>query len=401
MVLQIKDLPLKGKRALLRVDFNVPLNKDGTISDDTRIRATIPTIQEVIKLGGKVILMSHLGRPKGVTPSCTLKPCAQRLGELLKKPVQFVSDCIGPQVEKAIAQMKEGDILLLENLRFYDAEEHPEKDPEFAKKLASLGDVYINDAFGTAHRAHASTAVIAQYFPGKAAAGLLLLKEIHALGSSLLNPKRPFVAVIGGAKISTKIGVLRSLLEKADSLLIGGAMAYTFMKAKQIPTGDSPVENDMLEEALLIMDDAQKSGKTLLLPVDIVVASEFRDGSPSKIVSARDGIPDGYQGMDIGAKTIEQWTPVLAQAKTIFWNGPVGVFEFPSFATGTRALAQAIASCKSAFSIVGGGDSIAALEQAGLQSSVSHVSTGGGASLEFIEQGTLPGIEALEKAQRS
>jgi phosphoglycerate kinase len=395
MVPQLKDLSLKDKRALIRVDFNVPMTKEGTISDDSRIRAALPTIKFVIDAGGKAILMSHLGRPKGVTPSCSLKPCAIRLSELLGKPVRFVPDCVGEVAEKAVSEMKDGDVLLLENLRFYDAEEHPEKDPSFAKRLASLGDIYINDAFGTAHRAHSSTAVIAQYFPKKCASGLLMMKEVEALGSALLNPKRPFVALVGGAKISTKIGVLTALLQKADSLLIGGAMSFTFMKAMDLSTGTSPVEEAMLDKARQTMDLAKTLGKKLVLPVDLVVASAFEDTAPSKTVDFRGGIPDGFQGMDIGPKTVTAWKPILEGARTIFWNGPVGVFEMPSFAKGTQAIAQIVAGCTQAFTVVGGGDSVAALENAGLQSSISHVSTGGGASLEFIEQGTLPGLEAL------
>ena len=399
--MQLKDLSMKGKRVLMRVDFNVPMTKQGAISDDSRIRAALPSIQEIIKAGGKVILMSHLGRPKGVTPSCTLKPCADRLSELLGKPVRFVNDCIGDVVQKAVSEMKEGDVILLENLRFYEAEEHPDKYPEFVKKLAMLGDVYVNDAFGTAHRAHASTALIAKYFPKKAAAGLLMIKEVEALGASLLNPKRPFVAIIGGAKISTKIGVLKSLVHKADFLLIGGAMTFTFMKAVGLSVGTSPVEETMIDEAIGVMQEAKDLGKKTYFPLDLVVASEFKDDAPSKVIDIQEGIPDGFQGMDIGPKTIELWKPVLEASHTIFWNGPVGVFEFPTFAKGTKALAQIVANCKKAFTVVGGGDSIAALEQSGLQGAVSHVSTGGGASLEFIEQGTLPGIEALEEAAKA
>ena len=395
MVPQLKDLSLKGKRALIRVDFNVPMTKEGTISDDSRIRAALPTIKFVTDAGGKAILMSHLGRPKGITPSCTLKPCAIRLSELIGKPVRFVPDCVGEVAEKAVSEMKEGDVLLLENLRFYDAEEHPEKDPSFAQRLAALGDVYINDAFGTAHRAHSSTAVIAQYFPKKCAAGLLMMKEVDALGSALLNPKRPFVALVGGAKISTKIGVLTALLQKADTLIIGGAMSFTFMKAMGLSTGKSPVEENMLDKAKETMQQAKAQGKQLVLPVDLVVASAFENTAPSKTIALQDGIPQGFEGMDIGPQTVVAWKPILEGAKTIFWNGPVGVFEMPSFAKGTQAIARIVAGCTQAFTVVGGGDSVAALEQAGLQSAISHVSTGGGASLEFIEQGTLPGLEAL------
>ena len=395
MIHQLSDLSLKGQRVLIRVDFNVPLTKEGAISDDSRIRASLPTIQYVVDAGGKAILMSHLGRPKGVTPSCSLKPCAERLSKLLDKPVQFVPDCVGGAAEQAVAKMKDGDILLLENLRFYEAEEHPEKDPSFAKRLAALGDVYVNDAFGTAHRAHSSTAVIAQYFPKKAA-GLLMMKEVKALGDSLLKPARPFVALVGGAKISTKIGVLTSLLQKADTLLIGGAMSFTFMRAMGLSTGKSPVEEEMLSKAKEIMEQAKASKKPLFLPLDLVVASAFEEDAPSKTVAVGDGISDGFEGMDIGPKTVAAWKPVLEAAKTIFWNGPVGVFEFPSFAKGTQAIAKIVAGCTQAYTVVGGGDSVAALEQTGLVSSISHVSTGGGASLEFIEQGTLPGLEALK-----
>lgn len=400
MIMQLKDLSLNGKRVLIRVDFNVPMTKERVISDDSRIRAVLPTIREVIKAGGKAVLMSHLGRPKGVTPACTLLPCAVCLSELLGRPVRFVSDCIGDVADKAVSDMKEGDVVLLENLRFYDAEEHPEKDLDFVKKLAALGDVYVNDAFGTAHRAHASTSLIAKYFPKKAAAGLLMMKEVQALGSSLLDPKRPFVTIIGGAKISTKIGVLKSLVHKADFLLIGGAMTFTFMRAVGLPVGSSPVEEDMVDEAIGVMHEARELGKKTYFPLDLVVASEFKDNASSKVVNIQEGIPDGFQGMDIGPKTVELWKPVLEAARTIFWNGPVGVFEFPTFAKGTMAIAHIVAGCKNSFTVVGGGDSIAALEQAGLQSAVSHVSTGGGASLEFIEQGTLPGLEALEEAAK-
>jgi phosphoglycerate kinase len=400
MIMQIKDLELKGKRALIRVDFNVPMTKEGTISDDSRIRAALPTIQAVMRGGAKVILMSHLGRPKGVTPALTLRPCAERLSQLLGKPVRFVPDCIGDVVEKVIAEMKEGDVILLENLRFYEAEEHPEKDKEFVKKLAKLGDVYINDAFGTAHRAHASTTLIASHFPKKAAAGLLMMKEIHALGTSFASPKRPFVAIIGGAKISTKLGVLRSLVHKADSLLIGGAMTFTFMKAVGLSTGKSPVEEDMIDQAISVMQEARSLDKKVYFPIDLVVASDYSNDASVQVVEIQEGVPYDWQGMDIGPMTIEQWKPVLEAARTIFWNGPVGVFEFPAFAKGTNDLAQIVASCAKAFTVVGGGDSIAAVVQAGFASRISHISTGGGASLEYIEQGTLPGIEALEAAAK-
>ncbi len=400
MVMQLRDLSMKGQRVLMRVDFNVPMTKEGSISDDTRIRAALPSIQEVVKAGGKVILMSHLGRPKGVTPAFSLQPCAVRLSELLGRPVRFVPDCVGATAEQAVADMKEGDVILLENLRFYEAEEHPDKDPTFVTKLAQLGDLYVNDAFGTAHRAHASTAVIARFFPKRAAAGLLMMKEVQALSAALVDPKRPFAAIIGGAKISTKIGIVHSLVSKADSLFIGGAMTFTFMRAVGLSTGKSPIEEAMVDEAVGVMRTAKELGKHIYFPLDLVVASEWKDGAPSQVIDVQEGIPPGFQGMDIGPKTIALWKPVLEAARTIFWNGPVGVFEFSAFAKGTQALAQIVAGCKQAFTVVGGGDSIAALEQAGLQASISHVSTGGGASLEFIEQGTLPGIDALEQAAK-
>ncbi len=397
MIKQVKDLSVSGKRVLVRVDFNVPMASDGTISDDTRIRAAIPTIQLLSSMGAKVILMSHLGRPKGKTTSCTLAPCGRRLGELMGKEVVFVPDCIGDQPLAAIGKMKDGDVILLENLRFYDAEEHPEKDPEFVKKLAALGDVYVNDAFGTAHRAHASTALIASFFPKARAAGLLMMKEVHALRDSLMQPKRPFLAIIGGAKISTKLGILKSLIENADYLLLGGAMTFTFMKALNLPTGESPVEDEMVKEAASVVKKAQELGKQLVLPVDLRVADHFSNDAASKVVLLKDGIPNGFQGLDIGPQTIEKWKPIIESAKTIFWNGPVGVFEFSNFAIGTDQIALLVAENRDAFSVVGGGDSIAALGKAGLADRISHISTGGGASLEFIENATLPGLDALEE----
>jgi phosphoglycerate kinase len=399
MIKQITDLSLRGKKVLVRVDFNVPMDKaeSGKISDDTRIKASLPTIELLSSMGAKIILMSHLGRPKGKTPSCSLKPCADRLAQCLHKPVAFVSDCIGPDVEKAIASMQDGDVLLLENLRFYDAEEHPEKDEDFARELACLGDAYINDAFGTAHRAHSSTALIAKYFPGNRAAGLLMMKEVHALKDSLINPKRPFIAIIGGAKISTKLGILKSLIEKADALLLGGAMTYTFMKAMNLPVGESPYEEDMIKEAAGVMQKAEELGKKVYLPFDLLIADRFANDALTKEVLIKDGIPVGFQGMSIGPKTVEKWKDVVLGAKTIFWNGPLGVCEFPKFAKETEAVARLVSQNTQAFSVVGGGDSIAALEKAGLAEGVSHISTGGGASLEFIENGSLPGLDALEE----
>jgi len=393
--LSLKDLLVKGKKVLMRVDFNVPLDKNGKITDDTRIRASLPSIQYILERGGSIILMSHLGRPKNKkTPDFSLAPCAQQLSQLLGKPVIMAKDCVGEEVRELVKDLQPGQILLLENLRFHEGEENPDKDPQFAKELASLGDLYVNDAFGTAHREHASTAVIAKYFPDKAAAGLLIEKELDFLGKALLDPKRPFYALIGGAKVSSKIGILKSLLEKADALLIGGGMAYTFFKAQGIPIGQSIHEDDFLNEAREILAAAKTINVKIILPIDQVIADKVDADASKRIIDSATGIPDGMQGVDIGPKTIELFTNELKQASTLLWNGPLGVFEIPAFATGTQAIAKVIAGLK-ATTIVGGGDSIAALQAAGLADKVSHVSTGGGATLEFIEYGTLPGIEAL------
>lgn len=395
--LGLQDLDLKGKKVLVRVDFNVPLNKEGTVADDTRIKESLPSIQYILKAGGSVILMSHLGRPKG-TPDkqFSLAPCAKVLSSLLGKPVLMAGDCIGPQIETMARNLKPGEVLLLENLRFHAAEEKPSLDPSFAKKLASLGDVYVNDAFGTAHRNHSSTVAIAQYFPGKSAAGLLMQKEIAAL-STLLNPKRPFYAIIGGAKISTKMGVLKSLVGKADSIFIGGGMAFTFLLAQGIKIGNSIHEDDQVSAAKEFLEECQKKNILCRLAKDLVIADKFEEGAQSKIVGADQGIPEGWQGMDIGPKTIEEWEQNLKKAKTIFWNGPLGVFEFPRFARGTEQIAKTLASLKGATTIVGGGDSVAAINRLRLAEAFTHVSTGGGASLEFIEFGSLPGIDALSE----
>lgn len=393
--LSLKDLSLKGKKVLVRVDFNVPLDKKGEITDDTRIRASLPSIQYILEKGGSVILMSHLGRPKNKkTPEFSLAPCAKHLSQLLGKPVIMAKDCIGKEVKELVEELQPGQIILLENLRFHEGEENPDKDPQFAKELASLGDLYVNDAFGTAHREHASTAVIAKYFPDKAAAGFLIEKELSFLGKALLNPKRPFYALIGGAKISSKIGILKSLLGKADALLIGGGMAYTFFKAQGLPIGQSIHEDEFLQEAKEILAVAKSKNIKILLPVDQVIADKVAGDAATRIIASANGIPEGMQGVDIGPKTIELFARELGQAATILWNGPLGVFEIPAFATGTQEIAKVVAGLK-ATTIVGGGDSIAALQAAGLADKVSHVSTGGGATLEFIEYGTLPGIEAL------
>lgn len=394
--LSIRDLDLKNKKALIRVDFNVPIEK-GQITDDSRIRASLPTIQYVINHGGAAILMSHLGRPKGKPEAqFSLVPCARRLSALLNRPVKMAPDCHGPEVAKMAQQLKQGEVLLLENLRFHEGEEKPEEEPTFVSGLAGLGDVYINDAFGSAHRAHASTTTIAQFFPAQAAMGFLMEKEVAYLGSTLLNPSRPFCAILGGAKISTKFKVIEALMQKADVLLIGGAMAYTFFKAENIPIGKSLVEDGFLGVAREIMDVSTQSRCRLILPSDAVVAREIKSNTEQKVVKISQGIPDNLEGVDIGPETIERFSQEIRKAATIFWNGPLGVFECPPFDHGTNAIAQTLADVSDASTtIVGGGDSASALEHAGLADRMSHVSTGGGASLEYIEFGQLPGIQAL------
>ncbi|MCE5317987.1 MAG: phosphoglycerate kinase [Parachlamydia sp.] len=392
--LSLRDLDLMGKRVLMRVDFNVPLDAGGEIADDTRIIAALPSIHYILDHGASLILMSHLGRPKGKpAKEFSLQPCAHYLSELLERPVMMAPDCVGPEVEKLARELKPGDILMLENLRFHRAEEHPEEDPAFVSQLASLGDVYVNDAFGTAHREHASTASVARLFPGKAAAGFLMEKEIEFLGKALMEPKRPFYAIIGGAKVSTKLGVLKALIKKVDGLLIGGGMAYTFLKAQGIDVGNSLLEEASLREAQEVMDSCASSHVKLLLPVDHVVAKKLDDPT-SQVIETSQGIPMGFQGVDIGPKTVALFVQQLADAATIFWNGPLGVCENPQFAKGTEAIAKAVASLP-AISVVGGGDSVAALSSMGVTDQISHVSTGGGASLEFLEFGILPGIDAL------
>ncbi len=377
--LTLKDLSLKGQRVLMRVDYNVPI-ENGAITDDARIAASLPSIEYVLKQGASLILMSHLGRPKGKEAALSLAPCAQRLSELLGKPVAMAKNCVGPAVEKEAASLKPGQILMLENLRFHPEEEAA--DPSFAKQLAKLGTCYVNDAFGTAHRAHASTATIASSFPDKAAMGFLMEKEVTALSSLLRQPKRPFYTLLGGAKVSTKIGVIRNLLDRVDALFIGGAMAFTFLKAKGISIGDSPFEDPALIESL--------STTKLHLPLDLVIGKE----GAVQTVSVQEGIPAGWQGMDIGPRTVADWSKQLKGAATIFWNGPLGVFEKPPFDAGTRGIAECLAGMQ-AQTIVGGGDSVAAVQQMGLGGRFTHLSTGGGASLEFLEAGHLPGIDAL------
>lgn len=392
--LAIHDLDLKGKKVLVRVDFNVPMNKDGTIADDTRIRESVPTIKHILERGGSVILMSHLGRPKGPEAKSSLAPCAKALSHLLGQEVAFATDSTGEDAKKKARALKPKEVLLLENLRFNPAEEKPELDPEFAKRLAELADVYVNDAFGTAHRSHSSTAVIAQYFPEKSAAGLLIGKEVAFFEKILLSPKRPFFAIIGGAKISTKMGVLKSLVTLTDGIFIGGGMAFTFLKAQGFKIGNSIFEEDQIGAAKDLMQACTQKKVPLFLPTDLVIADSFKEDANSRVVSAEEGIPAGWQGMDIGPQTIQKWKSALHSAKTVFWNGPLGVFEFKKFATGTHEIAKAVAALD-AITIVGGGDSVSAINQLQLASKFSHVSTGGGASLEYIEFGHLPGIDAL------
>jgi len=391
--LTIDDLKLKDKKVLVRVDFNVPLNEKCEVTDDTRIVESLPSIKKILKDGGKAILMSHLGRPKGKDPKLSLAPVAKRLEKLLGKPIKFVNDCIGPEVEKAVSELKSGECLLLENLRFYPEEE--KNNPEFAKKLASLGEIYINDAFGTAHRAHASTEGVTKYFK-QCAAGYLMQKELKYLGMALTNPKRPFVAILGGAKISGKIDVIENLLDKVDALLIGGGMAFTFNKALGKEIGKSLLEPDKIDLAKDILKKAGEKKVNLKLPEDFVVAPEAKEEAPSKIVD-KNNIPQDWQGLDIGPKTLEQFSKELDKAKTVIWNGPMGVFEVKKFASGTIKIAEELAkiSAKGAITIVGGGDSAAAVVKAGLEKKLTHISTGGGAALEFLEGKTLPGVAAL------
>lgn len=398
--LSLRDLQIKDKKILMRVDYNVPIDKKGDLTDDTRIKASLPSIEYILNQGGSVILMSHLGRPKGKPSSeFSLAPCAKHLSLLLNAPVRMAKDCVGEEVEAEVKNLKPGHILLLENLRFHPGEEHPEQEPAFVQQLAKLGDAYVNDAFGTAHREHASTYSVPKLFPGEAAAGFLMEKEIDFLSQLVLHPQKPFVAIIGGSKISSKIGVLRALLKKVDTLLIGGGMAFTFMKAQGLPIGDSLFEAEFVNEAKEILRIDAAEGKKVILPWDYVAVERVEENAQIKIVSAKEGIPEGHKGVDIGPQTIQEYFPLLNKASTIFWNGPMGIFEISKFSTGTRAVAEMLAN-SSATTVVGGGDSIAALQQTGLADRITHISTGGGASLEYIEQGTLPGIEALSDRRK-
>lgn len=386
----IEDIAVAGKKVLVRCDFNVPLNEEKKITDENRLIGALPTIKYLVANGAKVILCSHLGRPKGeFNEKYSLKPVAARLSELLGQEVKMAEDVIGESAEKCVSGLKDAEIVLLENVRYHKEEE--KNDPEFSKKLASFADVYVNDAFGTAHRAHASTAGVAAYIP--AVCGYLIQKEIEIMGKALSNPERPFVAILGGAKVSDKIGVIENLLEKVDYLIIGGGMAYTFLAAKGYGIGTSICEEEKLDLARSLMEKAQQKGVELLLPVENVVAAEFKADAESKVVPSEQ-IPDDFMGMDIGPKTIELFSEVIKKAKTVIWNGPMGVFEMPAFANGTKEIARAVAQAD-ATTIIGGGDSAAAVEQLGFADKMTHISTGGGASLEFLEGIELPGIAAL------
>ena len=397
--LTVEDLPLEGKKVLMRVDFNVPI-KDGVVGDDNRIVAALPTITYVIDHGGRAILFSHLGRVKKEEdkPGLSMRPVAERLSNLLNKPVTFVPVTEGKQLEDAIDNMNNGDVLLVQNTRYEDVKDgeyvkrESGNDPELGKYWASLGDVFVNDAFGTAHRKHASNVGIATNMPGKAAAGYLMEKEIKFLGDAVDNPQRPFVAILGGAKVSDKIGVIDHLLDKADKIIIGGGMAYTFYAAKGIKVGNSLVEKDKIDVAKEILD---KAGDKLVLPIDNVVADKFNNDADTKVVEG--DIDDGWMALDIGPKSIEEFENVLKDAKTVVWNGPMGVFEMPNFAKGTLEIGKFLGTLTDATTIVGGGDSTAAVKQLGVADKLTHISTGGGASLTYLEGKTLPGIAAISE----
>ncbi|CDE90877.1 phosphoglycerate kinase [Clostridium sp. CAG:389] len=387
----VKDIDLKGKKVFVRCDFNVPMDENQNITDNTRIKAALPTIKYLLEQNCKIILASHLGRPKGeVKPEYSLKPVAKELSKLLGKEVIMANDVIGEDATTKAENLKEGEILLLENVRFH--KEETDNDPEFAKKLASMAEIFVNDAFGTAHRAHASTTGIADYIPG--VSGFLIEKELKFLGNAVNNPERPFVAILGGAKVSDKIGVIDSLLDKVDTLMIGGGMAYTFFKAQGYNVGNSLCEVEKTGLALEAMEKAKSKGVKLLLPIDTKIGKEFKPDTESKTVAWTE-IPDEWEGFDIGEKTIEMFKNELKNAKTVIWNGPLGLFEFDQFAIGTNEIAKTLAELD-ATTIIGGGDSAAAVEKAGLADKMTHISTGGGASLEFLEGKKLPGIECLQ-----
>ncbi|MDK3156777.1 phosphoglycerate kinase [Kamptonema cortianum] len=391
--LSIRDLDLRGKRVFVRVDYNVPLDENGNITDDTRIKETLPTLDHLYQHGAKVILAAHLGRPKGKKDEkFTLRNVAKKLSDIVCRPVAFVDDCIGEKVEKTVSVMQPGDTLLLENVRFHGEEE--KNDPEFAKSLAKIADCYVNDAFGAAHRAHASTEGIAHHVE-KSAMGFLMEKELKYLGDELASPERPFIVILGGAKVSDKITVIDALLEKANTILIGGAMAYTFKYALGEEVGKSLCERDKKDVALAALEKAKAKGVKFLLPVDTLITQEFKAGAATQVTKPGEAIPADWEGVDIGPETVKLYAAEIAAAKTILWNGPMGVFEIPDFAKGTFAIAQAIADNKSCKSIIGGGDSVKAVKKAKLKDKMTFVSTGGGASLEFLEGKVLPGVAAL------
>ncbi len=394
----LRDVELEGRKVLMRVDFNVPLTKDGDVDDDTRIRAALPGIDYIAEQGASLVLMSHLGRPRGKRiPSMSLKVVAYRLAELVHHPIRFTEDCIGDQALEMASALAHGEILLLENLRFY--EEETSNDPEFARKLSGYGDIYVNDAFGTAHRAHASTEGVTHYFD-ECVAGMLMEKELTTLDGLLTDPDRPFVALLGGAKVSGKIGLIRNLLEKVDRILVGGGMAFTFFKALGLEIGDSLLDESYMNMCRETMAKAGSGdGKRIFLPVDCVVAREIDNDAEHRTVSTGD-IPEGWVGVDIGRKTVDAFRDELMKAKTIFWNGPMGIFEMSNYAEGTKGIARAIvdATAEGATSVVGGGDSVSALARLHFKEKVTHVSTGGGASLELLEGKALPGVEALSDA---
>ncbi len=397
----VRDIDMKGKRVVMRVDFNVPI-KDGKVADDTRIRKALPTIKYILDNGASLVLLSHLGRPKGeVKLEFSLKPVAAKLAELLGKPVEMANDCVGENVVKEATALSAGEVMLCENTRFHKEEDlkcktadDKTRQEKFAKELAKLGDVYVNDAFGTAHRAHASTAIICKFI-SPCVAGFLMEKEIEYIGEALADPKKPFIAIIGGAKVSDKLAVLEKLIEKCDSLLIGGGMAYTFLKAQGYNVGESLCENDLLETAKKTLKLAEEKNVNFMLPVDNLAADKFDNDANIEVVGK--DIPDNWMGLDIGPETIKAYCEEISKGKTILWNGPMGCFEMPNFAKGTMAVCQAVADSDSV-SIIGGGDSVAAVNQSGLADKMSHVSTGGGASLEYMEGKLLPGIEALDNS---
>lgn len=390
----IDNFNFSNQTALIRVDFNVPLNDQFKVTDANRIEAAKPTIMKILSDGGKVVLMSHLGRPKGIQDKYSLKHVVSKVSEILGKPVKFVDDCINEKAENAVKELKNGEVLLLENLRFYNEEEAG--DVAFAEKLSKLGDVYVNDAFGTAHRAHASTTIIAQFFPTKKCFGYLMAAEIESIDKVLKNSEKPVTAILGGAKVSSKIGIIENILDKVDHIIIGGGMMFTFIKALGGKVGNSLVEEDKLELALEILEKAKEKNVRIHLPIDVIIADSFSNDAQTRVEDVND-IPDGWMGLDVGPKTNVGFSFVIAQSKTILWNGPVGVFEMPKFAKGTIELGHAIADATEdgAFSLVGGGDSVAAVKQFSFDKKVSYVSTGGGAMLEMLEGSVLPGIEAI------